>query len=116
MEEKIIIERKSKSDLFQSIKRRDNFIKRLRRMEKFSYSAVVVEDDLEGIAMRPPEFTDMNPLSIVRTIFSWDMQFKTKWWLVRGRRMGEKLTFRLLHTMYKFENQRVTRGPKHYDY
>src|SRR5579859_7766976 len=103
MESRIIIERKSKADLFQSILKRDNFISRLKKMEKYDYAACVVEADLEEIATRPPEHTKLTGLSVTRTIFSWDMQFRVSWWLVRGRRMGEKLTFRLLQTMYRHE-------------
>lgn len=116
MESKIIIERKSKADLFQSILKRDNFISRLKKMDAFSYAAIIVEADLEEIATRPPEHTKLSGLSVTRTIFSWDMQYKSKWWCVRGRRMAEKLTFRLLQTMYRHETQRVTRGPKTYEF
>lgn len=116
LESKIIIERKSKADLFQSILKRDNFISRLKKMEKFEYAAVVVEADLEEISMRPPEHTKLTGLSVTRTIFSWDQQYRVKWWLVRGRRLAEKLTFRMLQTRYRHETQRVTRGPNTYEF
>lgn len=85
-------------------------------MEKFEFAAVIVEDDFEGIVNRPPERTKLSGLSVTRTIMSWDQQFKVKWWLVRGRRLAEKLTFRILQTRYRHETQRVTRGPAKYDF
>ncbi len=116
LENKIIIERKSKADLFQSVLKRDNFINRLRKMDKFEYAVVIVEDDFEGIVNRPPARTKLPGLAVARTIISWDQQFKTKWWLVRGRKLAEKLTFRMLQTRYRHESQIVTRGPKKYEF
>ena len=115
MEQKIIIERKSKADLFQSILKRDNFINRLKKMEKFDYAAVIIEADLEEIATQPPEHTELSGLSVVRTIFSWDTQYKVKWWCMKNRRMAEKLTFRLLQTVYRHETKKPMRGSKSHD-
>lgn len=129
LESKITIERKSKGDLFQSVGKRDNFISRLVKMNKMSFSAVVIESSLEDVASSPPVYrkrlkdgtvvektSKVSPITVVRSIFSWDQQFNVKWWFNRDRRLAEKLTFRMLQTRYRHETQRVTRGPKTYDY
>jgi len=97
----ITLERKSKSDLYQSVSQnRDNFIKRLERMREFAFSAVVVESSWDDLLI-PPKFTQFSPKSLSRTIQAWMVRFPVVHWLmVPDRDWGEAFTFRILQRFW----------------
>jgi ERCC4-type nuclease len=102
----IAIERKSKSDLFQSVatgQKRENFIGRLHKMkEGLLYGAVVIECYPEEIYEDPPEYTSLSPKTVFRTSLSWAIQFpNVHWHWCRDREKAEQTTFRLLEKFYE---------------
>lgn len=93
----IIIERKSKEDLFSSVVRRANFVGRLERMQAdYQTAVVVVEAELSEIYTRPPPFSKLPPRSLGRTIFAWICRYKVHWIFAPNRDFAESMTFRLL--------------------
>jgi ERCC4-type nuclease len=108
-EDQIIIERKSKEDLYNSVARRGNFVGRLARMARYPYAAVVVEADWGEVLTSPPKYSQLLPKSLFRTIMAWDVRYPVKWWFVPGRDAGEATTFRLLERWWA-DSQRWADG------
>lgn len=106
--QQIIIERKSKEDLFQSVTKRDNFEDRLERMDAYyAFAAVVIESEESDIRENPPPFTEMTSKSVLRSIMAWRQRYVNVHWIFCADRVvAEATTFRMLERFYldaKFE-------------
>lgn len=100
-EKNIIVERKSKADLFQSVGReRQRFQKEFERLTFVKYSAIVVEVDWREIE-RKPENTIMNPAAVRNTLFSWSLKYNVIPILAASRQEAERLTFEFLLWAWK---------------
>jgi ERCC4-type nuclease len=103
----IAIERKSKEDLYASVSlRRDNFTKRLDRMEEdLDWAAVVVECEWGELLTSPPRHTQYSPKSLTRTMLAWMQRYpRIHWIFAPSRDHAEAFTYRLLeryHTDHK---------------
>ena len=120
---RIIVERKSKSDFFSSMAKRENFEGRLARLcEEVEYAAVVVEAEWFEIMTDPPEFrkkgdrgafskSNMDPRSIHRTVQSWSIEYqKVHWFFYPGREAAESATFWLLYRFWeKFKKHKLNK-------
>jgi ERCC4-type nuclease len=105
----VVVERKSKSDLFGSVARRDNFESRLGRMNALEFSAVVVEAEWREILTDPPPHSKLNPKALFRTILSWQQRFPGVHWLAMpGRAAAEAATFRILETFWRHAQRKAT--------
>jgi ERCC4-type nuclease len=103
---RIVIERKSKEDLWNSISQaRENFVGRLEKMgDSFlcDWAAVMVEAEWGEILSQPPPFTEYRPKSLARTIQAWMIRFPAVHWIfMPGRDFAEAMTFRLLERYWK---------------
>jgi len=96
----VVVERKSKEDLYGSVVRRSNFIGRLERMSELGYAAVVVEAELFDCIENPPSFSKFHPRSLSRTLFAWRQRYRVDWYFVPGRDAGERTTFRILERFW----------------
>jgi ERCC4-type nuclease len=99
----IVVERKSKEDLYSSVgQRRDNFEARLNRMcSHYYFSAVVIESDWTDIFKNPPHFTRFSPKALARTIWSWQIRYPRVHWMPwPNREAAEAYTFRLLERFW----------------
>ena len=110
----VVIERKSKSDLYSSIsKRRQNFEERLERMSVFTLAEVVVESEWSEIWTNPPRFTKFNPKSLTRTILAWRVRFpNVHWSFLPNRESAESYTYRLLERYWKDTTRRMAATQK----
>lgn len=105
---RVLVERKSKSDLFQSVARRENFEDRLQRMQDESdYSAVVVEAEWSECFADPPrhprtgDVQGVEPKALFRTVIAWQQRYPiVHWWMMPGRDAAEQATFRMLERYY----------------
>lgn len=100
----MIVERKSKEDLYSSIsQRRENFEQRLCRMqEELRWSAVVVEAQLSDLLTAPPSFSQFSPKALNRTIMAWMQRYpRVHWCFLPGREFAESYTFRLLERWWR---------------
>lgn len=99
----IIVERKSKADLFQSVTKRENFEWRLSRLNaEVEFAVVVVEAEISEILSDPPPHTEQTPTVVLRSIMSWKQRFRrVHWWFAPGREAGEVSTFRFLYRFYE---------------
>ncbi len=106
---RLAVERKSLSDLFQSLGReRAREERKLARMDsgEHEYAAYVVEADWDAVLLAPPEFTRVRPKTIFRTVIAWQVRYpRVQWWFCPGRRFAEVVTFRLLERFYKVTNK-----------
>ncbi len=101
-EDLITIERKSKGDLYSSISQnRENFVERLKRMQSFAFSAVVIEGSWDDLLGHPPSHTQFNPKSLSRSIQSWMIRYPgTHWLTMPNRSYAEAMTYRLLERYF----------------
>jgi ERCC4-type nuclease len=106
---RIIIERKSLSDLFGSNARHDNFEERLAEMSgsAYDFAAVVIEAEYSTIMKRPPKYTSMLPKAVMRSILSWMPRYRVQWVPMPDRRAAEIATFRLLEFCWKYHGDKV---------
>lgn len=100
-ENEIVIERKSKADLYRSITHeRERFARELSRMNAIPQAFIVLETSFGGLLERP-EFTKADPKTILRTIYSWKMKYQGVQWLpFDNRRFAEVQTFRILRMFW----------------
>jgi ERCC4-type nuclease len=96
----VVVERKSKEDLYGSVVKRTNFEGRLARMAELSHSAVVVEADYLDLMSQPPRYSKLHPRSLSRTLIAWSIRYPVRWWFVGGRDAGEAITFRVLERFW----------------
>lgn len=105
----VVIERKSLEDFYASVGRRENFERRLVRMQTKGYSAVVVEATQEQVLASPPPFSGLTPRNVFRTVQAWTMDYpRTHWWFMDGRAFAEAITFRLLYRFYRKNKDRIS--------
>lgn len=107
----VVVERKSKSDLYGSVARRENFKGRLERMTAIAnaggYAAIVVESDVSDTLRNPPPHSKLDPKSLNRTIIAWRQRYRADWYFVSGREDGEAFTFRILERFW-LDHQEAT--------
>lgn len=98
-EHEILIERKSKADLFASFAsqaERDKMDKRFTVMNR-GVGIMMIEASLDEICSDPPPHTLVNPRSIIHTYFAWQVRFpRVHWSFWPDRRLAEVATFRFL--------------------
>lgn len=101
-EREIIIERKSKPDLYGSLgkNKRENMEERMNLMTFSRYSAMVIEAEFLDCLNNPPPFSKLHPRSVAGTIYAWRQRYKVDWWFAPSAAAAEIITFRLLERFY----------------
>jgi len=105
LSERIIVERKSLADLYQSCTQaRERVEAEFGRLAAYGYAAVVIEADWSQI-MEPNKFlnhhTLANPKTIAATLIAWSQRFGVHIFPCPGRVFAEKITFRMLERWAK---------------
>lgn len=97
-EERITIERKSKSDLFSTLSLgRKRFMDELDRMTEIPHAHVVVEAQWSEIFDNPPVFSQLTPKSVGRTVIAACQRYTNiHWHFMPDRSFAEAWTFRIL--------------------
>jgi len=111
-ESKIVIERKSKDDLYKTLTHeRDRFVRELERMRDLPVAVIIVESSLGGLTIPPPGSRAL-PQSIEGSIISIQQEFPTIQWVFGDtRRLAEEMAFRHLERFYR-EHLKPRRSPK----
>ena len=96
--DKVAVERKSYSDLAQTLTTgRERFVRELERLSSLTTAWVVCEVSLRQMMLGPPQYSEVLPKSLWRSIMGFQVQFpKVHWWLVESREVAEVTTYRLL--------------------
>lgn len=107
METRVAVERKSKTDLYQTLGRAHNRRKFIQyhigpMHERYEFAAVVCEADWTELVTDPPEFTKVTPKTVFRTVMAWAVRYnRVQWFFCPGREFAEKVTFQLLEKYWR---------------
>ncbi len=108
-EDRIAIERKSKSDAYRSLgKGRERFLREIQRLSKLDYAAIVIESDLSGF-LQQPLFSHLSPNSAIGSLLSWSVRYHVHVFFAGDRRHGKNLTRELLLRFWRL-NEGASRG------
>ena len=108
LEDRIVIERKSKTDAFGSLgKGRSRFEREVKRMSEYEYAAIVIESSLASF-LRPPAFTRMNPKAALNTLISWSVKYGVFIYFASDRKHARALVYRILEKFWKHRKQHGT--------
>jgi len=100
----VAVERKSIQDAFGTFGRqRDRFERELARLsETMFYSCVIIEAEWSEIHERPPEFSQLVPKTILRSVIAWQQRYtNVHWFLLPDRRQAEDTCFRVLERWWR---------------
>ena len=101
LEDRIVIERKSKEDAYSSLGAgRARFERELTRLSKYDYSAIVIESNLADF-LQAPAFTRMNPKAAINSLVSWSVKYKVFIFFASDRRLARALVYRILEKYFK---------------
>ena len=109
---RVAVERKSAADLFGTLAGgRRRFVRELERLqERCEYAAVVVEADWSALFTTPPEYSQLPPRNVFRSVLTYQQRYpRVHWWFCPGRRFAELTTFRILERFWR-EDQERERG------
>jgi len=100
-EHSISVERKSMIDLFSSVGRgRARLIAEFKRMQKFDYAALVIEEDYRAMFKNPPPASSMNPKSVFRSILAFSIRYNLHVFACPNRIFAERCTYLLLRRFW----------------
>ena len=101
MEMDVVIERKTKADIYGSVTAgRERFEREMVRLYRVKYPALVIESDLQGLLEAPP-FSRVSPAVVVNTLVSWSIKYGVCVWLAGNRQLAQRLMFRLLEKAWQ---------------
>ena len=101
LEDKITIERKTKSDAYGTIgKGRKRFKKELENFINYDYKAIVVECSLSDF-LKSPAFSKLSPKSAINSLISWNIKYKVNIFFASNRKLARALVYRLLQKYRK---------------
>lgn len=102
LEDRVAIERKSKSDAFNSLGRnRGRFEREIQRLACYQFGALVIEASLADF-LRPPPFSQMSARSAARSLLAWSVKYRLPVFWVGDRRHGRAVTRRLLESFARY--------------
>jgi ERCC4-type nuclease len=97
----ICVERKSLPDLFSTLgSGRERFIKELIRMQKFTYSVIVIEGDFLRMIKEPPEYSKMSSKAVIRSLLAFSQRYNIPIFPCYNRLQAEKITFIILERFF----------------
>lgn len=103
----IAVERKSRTDFWQSITReRERFEREVERLSKFKYKCVVVEGDLDSCISAPLYGRKISPLAVSATVASWNVKYNVPFYFLRGRQEAEIFTLQTMYFAMKLEDEK----------
>ncbi len=105
LEDRVGIERKGKSDAFNSLGRnRGRFEREIQRLALYQYGAVVIEATLADF-LRPPAFSQMSARSAARSLLAWSVKYRLPVFFCGDRRHGRAVTRRLLEAFARYDRE-----------
>ena len=108
LEDRIAVERKTKSDLFRTVGAgRRRFERELARMAEMPAPAIVLECDLASV-LRRPVHSRMSPASVLNSLIAWSIRHRIPVWPRPDRRFAELVTYRLLQHYWSQHERHAT--------
>lgn len=109
------VERKSKNDFFMCMgSDRDRFEKQIARLSQLRVGAIVIEASWESV-FAGTVYSNMNPVRIFQTVFSWQQRYPTvHWHFCFSRRFCERVTFEILRRYWFERNDKATKRRREY--
>lgn len=105
MEQLVTVERKSVSDLLNTLAHgRDRFKREHERMAKMQTACVMIEGTWPEIFASNHDH-GVSPKVAFRTWLSWSIEFGVPWYAVGPRRLAEVMTFRFLQKFWEKNQQ-----------
>lgn len=105
LENRIVIERKTKEDAYASLGAgRARFERELKRLSQYDYSAIVIESNLIDF-LQAPAFTKMNPKAAMNSLVSWSVKYKVFIFFASDRRHAKALIYRILQKYWKHHKE-----------
>lgn len=121
LESRVIIERKSKQDLYSTVgQHRKRFERELIRLDEIvsaagphssCCAAVVVESPIDDVMFNPPERSKLNPKSLWASVVAWQVRYRVSWLFCPSRDFAEVFTYRLLERAWKDHEKKVPIRP-----
>lgn len=103
LENIITIERKTKSDIYQSLgKERPRFKREAIRMVGFEYAAIVIECNLKDLTEPPPFVEKMTGKKVINALISWSIKYRIHVFFASDRLHGQAITYRILEKFWKY--------------
>lgn len=99
LESRVAIERKSLPDLFGTVgnpTRRARFRREFERMAEMDFAAIVIESTLRGCRTVPPEYSEVDPRSVIGTLAAWSVRYGVHVWWAENRLYGAATVGKLL--------------------
>jgi len=103
LEERVAIERKSKSDAYSSLgKGRARFERELQRLAKLDCAAVVIEASLQDF-LDAPAFSRLSPRAAVHSLIAWSVKYRVHVFFAGDRRHAKAVTLGLLEKYWTYQ-------------
>jgi len=105
MEDRVAIERKTKSDAYGSLGRsRARFQREIERLAEYDYAAIVIEDSVPRFVCRPL-YTKMNPNSAIASLLGWSVRYGIHVFFAGDRDHAQALTLKLLEFFWRYHRE-----------
>lgn len=107
LEDKVAIERKSKTDAYGSLGHgRARFRREVERLAGFDYAAIVVEDTLQGFLQRPAH-SKMSPRAAISSLLAWSVRYHIVVFFGGDRDHSRALTRKLLQFYWRYHQEEL---------
>ncbi len=104
-EDRIAIERKTKSDAYASLGRdRPRFRREVERLGALAYGAIVVEAGLPDF-LRPPPFSHLAPAAALNSLLAWSVRYGIHVHFAGDREHGAAVTLQLLTKFWHYHKE-----------
>jgi ERCC4-type nuclease len=105
LEDHVVIERKTKSDVFGSLGRgRDRFEREFQRMVGLDYAAIVIEASFDDL-LHAPAYSRMSPSAVINSLLGWSVKYRVPVFFAGDRRHGNTMTQRLLEKFWRYYHE-----------
>ena len=105
MEDRIVIERKTLSDLYACVGReRARFERELERMAAIERAGVVVEASFDDLR-HGTEFSRVHPHSAINSLLAWWVKYNVPFWLVGNRRNCRSSVYHVLRHFWRYHHE-----------
>lgn len=105
LEDRIAIERKTKTDAYGSLGRgRARFRREVERLAELDYAAIVVEATVPGFLCRPSHSL-MNPRAAIGSLLAWSVRYRVPVFFAGDRDHAQALTRKLLENFHKYHGE-----------